>query len=235
METAGIDCILVGDSLGNVIQGHATTLPVTEEDILYHCKAVSRSLNSILLIADMPFHSSALTVEHAVRVATRFMSEGKASMVKIEGASPLTLQIIRALTERNIPVFAHLGLTPQSIHTLGSYKVQGKKNGDAERIERDAAAVEEAGASLLLLECVPTSLAEKITSQLRIPVIGLGAGVKCDGQLLIVYDILTITPGKHPKFVKNFLEGRSTIGEALKAYVTDVRSGEFPTREQTYH
>ncbi|KAI1695156.1 ketopantoate hydroxymethyltransferase domain-containing protein [Ditylenchus destructor] len=234
MEAAGVDLILVGDSLGMVIQGHQSTLPVTEDDILYHCKAVARSLSSILLIADMPFRSS-LDVDEAVRAAARFLSEGSAAMVKIEGASPLTLEIIRALTSRSIPVCAHLGLTPQAVHALGGYRVQGKSADMAEQISRMAQEVEEAGANLLVLECVPDKLAERITKERGIPTIGIGAGVKCDGQVLVIYDVIGITPGKRPKFVKNYLEGRDSARAAIDSYVKEVREGVFPGEEHTFH
>ncbi|KAI6231162.1 3-ketoacyl-CoA thiolase, mitochondrial [Aphelenchoides besseyi] len=185
MEEAGVDLILVGDSLGMVIQGHSSTLPVTADDIVYHCSAVSRSLNSTLLIADLPFRSS-MSVEAAVNASARFLSEGNAAMVKLEGSTPLVLSTIRALVERSIPVCAHLGLTPQSVHALGGYKVQGKSSDASEQIRQAALAVQEAGASLLVLECVPERLAQQITQSIRIPTIGIGAGVHCDGQVLVV-------------------------------------------------
>ncbi|KAI6242565.1 3-methyl-2-oxobutanoate hydroxymethyltransferase [Aphelenchoides fujianensis] len=240
MEEAGVDLILVGDSLGMVIQGkwaskgHSSTLPVTADHIVYHSAAVARSLQNTLLIADLPFRSS-LSVDAAVEAAVRFLSEGNAAMVKLEGATPLVLATIRALVERSIPVCAHLGLTPQSVHMLGGYRVQGKSDEMAERILHAAKAVEEAGASLLVLECVPEGLAKRITQSVRIATIGIGAGVGCDGQVLVIHDILGVTPGKRPKFVKNFLEGHDSVRAAIDAFVRDVRSGAFPDHDHTFH
>ncbi|KAI6242412.1 3-methyl-2-oxobutanoate hydroxymethyltransferase [Aphelenchoides fujianensis] len=232
MEEAGVDLILVGDSLGMVVQGN--TLPVTADHIVYHSAAVARSLQNTLLIADLPFRSS-LSVDAAVEAAGRFLSEGNAAMVKLEGATPLVLATIGALVERSIPVCAHLGLTPQSVHMLGGYRVQGKSDEMAERILQAAKAVEEAGASLLVLECMPEGLAKQITQSVRIATIGIGAGVGCDGQVLVIHDILGVTPGKRPKFVKNFLEGHDSVRAAIDAFVRDVRSGAFPDHDHTFH
>ncbi|KAI6171543.1 3-methyl-2-oxobutanoate hydroxymethyltransferase [Aphelenchoides bicaudatus] len=229
MERAGVDLILVGDSLGMVVQGHESTLPVTVENIVYHCQAVRRSVQNILLIADLPFQAAS-TFDDALKASVRFLSEAGAAMIKLEGGSELTLEIIRQLTKRSIPVCAHLGLTPQSVHALGGYKVQGKNVDVAERIIREAHAVQQAGASLLVLECVPEKLAEQITNELKIPTIGIGAGVKCDGQVLVVHDILGITPGRKSKFVKNFLTGRDSIHDAIEAYVQEVHEGTFSSR-----
>jgi len=234
MEQARVDLILVGDSLGMVVQGHTSTLPVTVEDILYHCKAVSRSIKSILLVADMPFRAC-LSVAEAIAAGSRFLSEGNAAMVKLEGGSALVLEIIRELTLRSIPVCAHLGLTPQSVHALGGYRVQGKSAEMAEQIVEMSRKVEEAGASLLVLECVPESLAERITRERQIPTVGIGAGARCDGQVLVIHDLIGITPGKRPKFVKNYLEGRDSVQAAIQAYVHEVRDGSFPAKEHTFH
>ncbi|KAI6180310.1 3-ketoacyl-CoA thiolase, mitochondrial [Aphelenchoides besseyi] len=206
MEEAGVDLVLVGDSLGMVIQGRSSTLPVTADDIIYHCSAVSRSLKSTLLIADLPFRSL-MSVESAVNASVRFLSEGNAAMVKLEGSAPLVLSTIRALVERSIPVCAHLGLTPQSVHALGGYKVQGKSSDASEQIRQAALAVQEAGASLLVLECVPETLAQQITQSIRIPTIGIGAGVHCDGQVLVVN--LFIVSAKRTAF--------GTFGGSLKS------------------
>ncbi len=231
LEMAGVDVALVGDSLGMVVQGHASTLPVTLDDVLYHCRAVARGLVTTLLLADLPFMSDR-DVPHALEAGARLLAEGGAAMVKVEGAGPVC-DVIEALAGHNIPVCAHLGLTPQSVHRLGGYRVQARDRADAERLEADAQAVASAGAGMLVLECVPASLAARITHALRIPVIGIGAGPECDGQVLVVYDLLGITPGKRPRFSKDFLRGRGSVGDALSAYVDEVRAGRFPDPEHT--
>jgi len=232
LDAAGVDLVLVGDSLGNVIQGHASTLPVSMDDMVYHCRAVARGVSRAFLVADMPF-ASYPDAGTAFRNAARLMGEGGAAMVKLEGAGPV-LDPIRYLSARDMPVCAHLGLTPQSVHALGGYKVQGKGTDGAERIRRSASEVVEAGARLLVLECVPAGLAEELTRTLSIPVIGIGAGVRCDGQVLVSYDMLGITPGKRPKFSQDFLAGRGSVHEAVAAYVDQVRRGEFPTAAHAY-
>ncbi len=226
LEMAGVDVALVGDSLGNVVQGRASTLPVTLEHMLYHCRAVARGLSTTLLLADLPFMSDR-DVPHALEAAARLVAEGGAAMVKIEGAGRI-LEVIAAVVERNIPVCAHLGLTPQSVHRLGGYKVQGREQEAAERLLADARAVAEAGAGMLVLECVPSKLAARIAGELDIPVVGIGAGAGCDGQVLVIYDMLGITPGKRPSFSKDFLAGRGSVDEAIAAYAADVREGRFP-------
>lgn len=226
LETAGVDVALVGDSLGNVVQGHASTLPVTLDDVVYHCRAVARGLSTTLLVADLPFMTDR-DVPHALEAAARLVSEGGASMVKVEGAGHI-LDVIAAVTAHNMPVCAHLGLTPQSVHRLGGYKVQGREREAAERLLADAHAVADAGAGMLVLECVPSALAARIADELEIPVIGIGAGAGCDGQVLVIYDMLGITPGKRPKFSKDFLAGRGSVAEAIAAYAKDVREGRFP-------
>src|SRR5699024_9781330 len=203
LEMAGVDVALVGDSLGNVVQGQTSTLPVTLDQVVYHCQAVARGLVTTLLVADLPFMSDR-DVPHALDAAARLMAEGGASMVKVEGAGHV-LEVIAALVEHNMPVCAHLGLTPQSVHRLGGFRVQGRGEQAAVRLVGDAHAVAEAGASMLVLECVPAALSARITAELAIPVIGIGAGADCDGQVLVVYDMLGITPGKPPSFSKNFL------------------------------
>jgi len=232
MEVAGIDLVLVGDSLGMVCQGQASTLPVTVDDIAYHVACVARGLATALLVADLPFQADA-TPERALDASTRFLQAG-AAMVKLEGAGP-KLEVIRFLHEREIPVCAHLGLTPQSVLRLGGYRVQGREEAAAQRLLADAHAVAEAGADLLVLECVPSALAERITAELDIPTIGIGAGAGCDGQILVMHDMLGLDSGhRRPRFVKDFLaEGGSVLG-AFKAYAAAVRDGSFPAPEHGY-
>jgi 3-methyl-2-oxobutanoate hydroxymethyltransferase len=232
LESAGVDVALVGDSLGMVVQGRASTLPVTIDEMVYHTAAVARGLSATLLVADLPFMSDR-DVPAAMDAATRLVAQGGAAMVKIEGAGRI-LEVISALAERDIPVCSHLGLTPQSVNKFGGYKVQGKTNEAAEKLFADAQAVEAAGADLLVLECVPSALAGRIARALSIPVIGIGAGVACDGQVLVVYDMLGLTPGKRPKFSKDFLAGRDSIPAAIRAYADDVRAGSFPGPEHSF-
>jgi 3-methyl-2-oxobutanoate hydroxymethyltransferase len=231
-DAAGIDAVLVGDSLGMVVQGLASTLPVTLDHMVYHTAAVGRGLQAPLLIADLPFMSYR-DVPTALESATRLMAEGGAAMVKLEGAG-WALEVISALAERDVPVCAHLGLTPQSVHKLGGYRVQGKQPDDAERLLAEAHAVASAGAELLVLECVPAELAARITREIPIPTIGIGAGVDCDGQVLVLYDMLGITPGRRPRFSKDFLRGHDSIDAALIAYVEAVRNSTFPGPEHAY-
>lgn len=233
VEHAGVDIALVGDSLGMVVQGQPSTLPVTLEQMVYHTTLVSRGLSATLLAADMPFMADR-DVSFALEAGARLVGEAGAAMVKIEGAAPHILEAIHALTERVIPVCAHLGLTPQSVHKFGGYKVQGRADA-AERVLNEALAVQQAGASLLVLEGVPSALGERVTKALDIPVIGIGAGPNCDGQVLVIYDMLGITPGKRPKFSKDFLAGRASVSEAIAAYVDDVRNGAFPAAEHGYN
>lgn len=233
LEHAGIDVALVGDSLGMVVQGHRTTLPVTLEHMVYHTAAVARGLAATLLIADLPFMAER-DVPHALEAAARLVGEAGAAAVKLEGAAPHMLDAIAALTARAIPVCAHLGLTPQSVHKFGGFKIQGREQGAAERVVEEALAVQAAGAELLVLEGVPTSLGERVTRALEIPVIGIGAGPHCDGQVLVIHDMLGITPGRRPKFSKDFLAGRDSIAAAIAAYAEDVRSGAFPAPEHCF-
>ena len=233
MDACGVDVVLVGDSLGMVVQGHKSTLPVTVADIVYHSACVSRGLRSALLVADMPFQSCA-TPLRALESAVPMLAQGGASMVKIEGAGPM-LETIQFLTARDIPVCAHLGLTPQSVLKLGAYKVQGREQAAAARLLSDAAAVAEAGADLLVLECVPSALAAEVTASLQIPTIGIGAGPACDGQILVLHDMLGINSGhRRPRFVRNFLEGNGSIAAAVHAYAKAVRDGSFPGPEHGY-
>lgn len=232
VEQAGVEIILVGDSLGMVVQGQDSTLPVTMEDMIYHTQLVQRSTQNAFLIADLPFMSYA-TADLALHNAARLMREGQAQMVKLEGGHWL-IEMIRLLVERGIPVCAHLGLTPQSVHQLGGYRVQGRTETEARRLLQDAHALQQAGASLLVLECVPRDLAAQISKELLIPVIGIGAGAGCDGQVLVLYDMLGINVGKAPSFTKNFLADAGSIQTALKNYVTEVKNGQFPSVEHGY-
>ncbi len=231
-ERAGIDILLVGDSLGMVVQGFDTTLPVTVDHMVYHCAAVARGARRTLRAADMPF-GSAPDPATAYRNAVRMIAEGGADMVKLEGAGHM-LDVIRYLVERDIPVCAHLGLTPQSVLRLGGYRVQGREDAAAERLRAEARAVAEAGASALVLECVPAALAQGITARLLIPTIGIGAGPHCDGQVLVSTDLLGLGEGRRPRFVRDFLAGRGSIGEAFRAYADAVRDGSFPAAEESY-
>jgi 3-methyl-2-oxobutanoate hydroxymethyltransferase len=231
MEAAGVEVLLVGDSLGMVVQGRESTLPVTLEEMVYHTRNVTRVRQRALILADMPFmsyRSPALALESAGRL----MKEGGTHMVKLEGGSS-QLETVHQLAALGIPVCGHLGLLPQSVHKLGGYRVQGRDPNDAARLREDAMALEQAGADLLVLECVPAPLAAEITQTLTIPVIGIGAGPDTDGQVLVSYDIL----GMHhrpPRFVRNFLQRGGSIQQALKDYVSAVRDGSFPDLEQSY-
>ncbi len=232
IEDAGIESILIGDSLGMVIQGHDSTIPVTVDDIVYHVSNVARVSRRALLIADMPFLSDS-SPQQALATAKRLMKEGGAQMVKLEGAGE-RLSVIKNLASNSVPVCGHLGLLPQSVFLLGGYRVQGREDEEAQQMLNDAIAIQDAGAQMLVLECVPRQLAEEISKALVIPVIGIGAGAGCDGQVLVVYDMLGITPGKLPRFVKNFLEGNGLIPTALKRYNREVKDGTFPDNEHAF-
>ncbi len=233
LDEAGVDVILVGDSLGMVIQGHQTTVPVTMDDMVYHAACVATNTRRALLMVDMPFMSYA-TVDQALDNAARLMREGGAQMVKLEGGS-VQLPVVQALTEHGIPVCAHLGLQPQSVHKLGGYRVQGRDKTSADTMLLDAEKLQQAGADILLLECVPAVLANEITSNVEIPVIGIGAGPDTDAQVLVLQDILGITPGKPPGFSKNFMHGAHSVSEAVEHYVNAVRQGQFPAPEHTFN
>jgi 3-methyl-2-oxobutanoate hydroxymethyltransferase len=226
LDQAGVDLILVGDSLGMVVQGHATTLPVTLDAMVYHCAAVARGTRRALLAADLPFLSDSDPAT-AVRSAGRLLAEGGAAMVKTEGAGH-RLPAIEAMAANGIPVCAHLGLTPQSVHKLGGFRMQGKTTEAAAQLHADALAVQAAGADVLVLESVPSPLAARISAALAIPVIGIGAGVDCDGQILVGYDILGLTPGRRPAFSRDFLAGHDSLAQAVGAYVAAVRERSFP-------
>ena len=231
-DAAEIDIVLVGDSLGMVVQGHASTLPVNVEEMVYHTACVARGLRRALLIADMPF-MSARDVPTAMDTATRLMAEGGAAMVKLEG-SGWASEAIHALSVRDVPVCAHLGLTPQSVYKLGGFRVQGRDEAAAAHLRSAAREVQDAGADLLVLECVPAALGAEITRDLSIPTIGIGAGVDCDGQVLVMYDLIGISTGRRPRFVKNFLAGHDSVAGALAAYASAVRAREFPGAEHSY-
>ena len=231
MEAAGVDVALVGDSLGMVVQGHSSTLPVTLDQMVYHASLVARGLSGTLQVVDLPFMQFRDPAA-ALAASGRLMAEGGAAMVKLEGGSEWTCEVIATLVAHEIPVCAHLGLTPQSVHKMGGYRMQGKTDDAATRLRAEARAVEHAGAELLVLESMPAALAGEITRELSIPTIGIGAGAECDGQVLVCYDMLGITPGRRPKFSKDFLTGRGSVREAIDAYATDVRAGRFPGPEQ---
>lgn len=232
LDANGVDLVLVGDSLGMVVQGHDSTLPVTVEDIVYHTAVVARGLQRALLISDLPFQSDA-TPERALDASIALLQAG-AEMVKLEGAGH-KLDVIRFLVERDIPVCAHLGLTPQSVLKFGGYKVQGRDEVAAERLRADAQAVAEAGAVMLVLECVPSSVASSITAAIDIPTIGIGAGPDCDGQVLVLHDFLGLDTGhRRPKFVKDFLAEGGSVAGAVRAYAEAVRSGAFPDAGHSY-
>jgi 3-methyl-2-oxobutanoate hydroxymethyltransferase len=231
-DAAGIDLLLVGDSLGMVVQGGASTLPVTVADIAYHTRCVAAAVRRALVVADLPFQADA-TPERALDAATALLQAG-AAMVKLEGAGH-KLDTIRFLVEREIPVSAHLGLTPQSVLRLGGYKVQGREDAAAQRLREDAQAVAEAGASLLVLECVPTPLAAAITAAVAIPTIGIGAGPHCDGQVLVLHDMLGLDSGhRRPRFVKDFLAEGGSVAGAARAFAQAVRNGSFPDAGHSY-
>ncbi len=233
LDAAGVDLVLVGDSLGMVVQGHDSTLPVSVDDIAYHTACVARGLTRALLIADLPFQADA-TPQRALDAATRLLQAG-AQMVKLEGAGPHKLEAIRYLVEREVPVSAHLGLTPQSVLRFGGYRVQGREADAAQALRADARAVAEAGAALLVLECVPESLAKAITADSAIPTIGIGAGPHCDGQVLVLHDLLGLDSGhRRPKFVKDFLADGGSVAGAVEGFVAAVRDGRFPGPDHSY-
>ena len=233
LDRAGLDMVMVGDSLGMVMQGNDSTLPVTVEDMIYHTRCVARGVERALLIADMPFMSYQVSPEQAMANAGRLMQEGGAHMVKLEGGAVM-VESVRFLVDRGIPVCGHLGLTPQSVHKLGGYRVQGREEAAAYHIREDAQLLQEAGASLVVLEAVPAALAATISKDLRIPTIGIGAGVDCDGQVLVLQDMLGLYPRPSPKFSHNFMHGTDSIESAVRAYVDAVRARNFPAAEHSY-
>jgi 3-methyl-2-oxobutanoate hydroxymethyltransferase len=233
LDGCGVDILLVGDSVGNVIMGLENTLPVTMDDMLHHTKAVARGRRLALVVADMPFLSYQVSVEQARSNAGLLLKEGGAEAVKIEGGENVE-EIIRSLTAIDIPVMGHIGLTPQSIHRMGGYKVQGKEEHQRQKLMADAAAVERAGAFAVVLEGVPASLAREITGRLSIPTIGIGAGADCDGQVLVINDVLGLSGKFRPKFVKQYVQLEDIIRKAVTDYVAEVRSGAFPSEEYSF-
>lgn len=231
LERAGVEVLLIGDSLGNVLQGHATTLPVSLDDIVYHTACVARGARRPLIVADLPFGTYA-TPEQAFASAVRLM-RGGAHMVKLEGGAWLA-DTVRFLVERAVPVCAHIGLTPQSVHALGGFKVQGRTLLAADALKADAEALQDAGAQLLVIEAVPATLAAELTDLLAIPTIGIGAGPECSGQVLVLHDLLGVFPGKRPRFVKDFVSGEVSIGAGIEAYVRAVKEGTFPDQEHVF-
>src|SRR5499427_2530541 len=234
LDEAGVDVILVGDSLSMVVLGHESTLPVTLEDMLHHTRAVRRGTRRALVVSDMPFGSYHTDTAESLRNAVRFVKEAGAEAVKVEGGER-RLELIARLTEAEIPVMGHVGLTPQSVNALGGYRVQGKTRDAAEHLIRDARAVEAAGAFAVVLEAVPRELAAQITRELRIPTIGIGAGPDCDGQILVLHDILGLTFNAVPKFARQYASVGRIISGAVRQYCEDVRTGAFPSDGESYH
>ena len=232
LEAQGVDVLLVGDSLGMVLQGHETTLPVTLDDMVYHTACVARGAKQAFILSDMPFGTFQISPQKAFTHAEKLMVAG-AQMVKLEGGAVM-VETVCFLTKRGIPVCGHIGLTPQSVNQLGGYRVQGKEPAAAQKLLQDAVALEQAGASMLLLEAVPALLAAEITSQLTIPTIGIGAGAACSGQVLVLHDMLDIYPGKKARFVKNYMQGAASVADAVARYVREVKAGEFPGTEHSF-
>ena len=230
-STNNIDVILVGDSVGMVSQGHETTAPVTMEHMVYHTQCVHKGNQGSFLMADLPYMAYA-TVEQTMRNSAKLMQAG-ADMVKLEGSRWLC-ESVKQLSDRGVPTCVHLGLTPQSVAILGGFKIQGRNEQDATRLFEDAIALEKAGANIILLECIPTSLAQEITRAVNVPVIGIGAGPETDGQILVFYDMLDMTPGQKPRFVKNYMAEANTPQEAIALYSKEVKEGSYPKEEHTY-
>jgi len=233
LDEAGIDLILVGDSLGNVFQGNDTTLPVTMDEMIYHAKAVSKGIDRSMLVVDMPFMSYQPGVNDGFRNAGRIMKETPAGGVKLEGGKRLA-ETIKQITQAGIPVMGHIGLTPQSIHQFGSYRERGKNNLEAEEILEDARSIEEAGAFSIVLEKIPAQLAKRVTESVKIPTIGIGAGPWCDGQILVTPDMLGLNVDFHPRFVRHYASLAEEIEKAVKNYIEDVRKQSFPSKDESY-
>jgi len=232
LDRNGIDAILVGDSLGMVMQGHDTPVPVTIEDCIYHTKCVTRGVNNAMVIGDLPFGSYQISKEQALKNSVRLMQEGGAHIIKYEGGEHM-VEVTNFLTTRGIAVCGHIGLTPQSVNQFGGFKVQGR--GDAgERLLDEAVSLEQAGVSLLILEAIPADLAKKISQTISIPTIGIGAGIHCDGQILVLQDMLGIYPAGSPKFAKNFMQGSDSIDDAVANYVNAVKSSTFPEKQHSF-
>jgi 3-methyl-2-oxobutanoate hydroxymethyltransferase len=232
LEEAGVDSLLIGDSLGNVLQGHESTLPVTLRDMVYHTTCVARGSKRAFIVADMPFGSFQVSPQETLRNAAELMAAG-AQMVKVEGGRPM-LETIEFLTDRGIPVCGHLGLTPQSVHQLGGYRVQGKGETEGQRLLKEAKQLEQAGAGMIVLEAIPAALAHDVTAALTIPTIGIGAGADCSGQVLVLHDMLDVYPGKKAKFVKNFMRPAGSIQGAAELYVKEVKARTFPGPEHSF-
>lgn len=235
LDECGVDIILVGDSLGMVVLGYENTIPVTMDEMIHHTKAVTRAVKSALVVGDMPYFSFHLSRVESVFNASRFLKEAGASAVKIEGASRERLKLIRVLVEAEIPVMGHVGLTPQSIHHFGDFKVRGKKAEEAQKIIRDALNLEKSGVFCVILECIPLEVAQVITEKLRVPTIGIGAGPHCDGQILVFHDLVGFSNGYLPKFVRRYAELHEVIESAVNGYKKDVIRGAFPDDSHSYH
>ncbi|MEW6601817.1 MAG: 3-methyl-2-oxobutanoate hydroxymethyltransferase [Nitrospirota bacterium] len=233
VDEAGIDAILVGDSLGMVVQGHENTLPVTMDEMIYHTKMVTRAVKNAMVIGDMPFMSYQTGVDDALRNAGRFLKEGGAAAIKMEGGAEI-LQHIRAMTKSDIPVMAHIGLTPQSIHRMGGYKVQGRTEEAANKLIEEAHMVEDAGAFSLILEAIPMDLAKTISGEISIPTIGIGAGPHCDGQVLVLHDVIGLFDRFVPKFVKRYSYVKEDVLKAVRTYREEIEQGIFPSEEQSF-
>ncbi len=234
LDQCGVEVLLIGDSVGNVMMGTDNTLPVTTDEIIYHTKAVVRARKRALVVADMPFMSYQVSIEQAKREAGRLIKEGGAEAVKLEGGENME-EIINAICDIDIPVMGHIGLTPQSIHRLGGYKVQGKEERQREKLMADALAVERSGAFSIVLEAIPLSLASEITQSLRIPTIGIGAGIHCDGQVLVIHDLLGLAGSVRPKFVKRYADLETEAKKAVKIFLSEVKKKKFPTDKHSFH
>jgi 3-methyl-2-oxobutanoate hydroxymethyltransferase len=233
LDRSGIDVILVGDSLGNVFQGHETTLPVTVDDMIYHARTVVRAVRRAMVVVDMPFMSYQTSVEEGFRNAGRIMKETGAGGVKLEGGEEVA-DLVRKLTAAGIPVMGHLGLLPQSVHQYGGYAPRGRDAAEAKKILQSARALERSGVFAIVLEKIPSSLAAKITSAVKVPTIGIGAGPRCDGQILVVTDLLGLTEDFRPRFVRRYAALADDVRRAVSAYASDVRAGRFPSKEESY-
>ena len=234
LDACGVEVLLIGDSVGNVMMGTENTLPVTTDEIIYHTKAVARGRKRALVVADMPFMSYQVSVEQAKEGAGMLIKEGGAEAVKLEGGENME-GTIKAICDIDIPVIGHIGLTPQSVHRLGGYKVQGKEEKQREKLMADALAVQRAGAFSIVLEAIPLSLAKEITQTLQIPTIGIGAGIHCDGQVLVIHDLLGLSGSFRPKFVKQYADLENEIANAVKKFFTEVKKKKFPTDKHSFH
>ena len=233
LDEAGVDILLIGDSVGNVMMGYENTLPVTVDDIIYHTRAVVKARKKALVVADMPFMSYQVSIEEAKKNAGRMIQEGGAEAVKLEGGENMEA-IIRSLCDIDIPVMGHIGLTPQSIHRMGGYKIQGKEERQRQKLLADALAVERAGAFAVVLEAIPAELAQEITQTLHIPTIGIGAGLNCDGQVLVIHDVLGLSGAFRPKFVKQYVQLEPLIKKAAQEFVAEVKEEKFPTKRHSF-